>query len=103
MSRQHHMFHLHLSKKKQRTGFDKVVAVAAFAYPLSGLPQAILVFQGSTDGVSLTSWVSFSLFSLLFLIWGIMHKIKPIIVTNLLWLLVDIFIVVGTITHRMIY
>lgn len=97
------MFHVHLSKKKRRTSFDKLVGVAAFAYPLSGLPQAMLVFQGSTDGVSLTSWVFFALFSVLFLIYGIIHKIKPIIVTNLLWLLVDIFIVIGTITHRMMY
>ncbi len=102
MSRQHHAFYVHLSKKKQKDLFDKLVGVAAFLYPLSSLPQMVLVFQGSTDGVSVVSWLGFAAFSTLFLVYGLVHKIRPVIVTNFLWVLVDLFIVFGTLTHRMI-
>lgn len=91
-----------MSKKKRRTFFDKLTSVAAFIYPLSGLPQAILVSRGSTEGVSLLSWMAFAGFSILFLVYGLMHKIKPIIITNVLWLFIDAFIICGTLAHKMI-
>lgn len=78
------------------------MAVAAFVYPMSGLPQVVLVFQGSTDGVSVSSWTMFVGFSLLFLVYGMIHRIKPMVITNFLWILVDMFVVIGTVTHRMV-
>lgn len=99
MSRYH--LHIHLSKKKRKTLLDKIVMVAAYVYPLSGLPQLILVYKGEVSGVSIASWLGFACFSTLFLIYGIMHKIKPMIITNFAWLVLDLFIVFGTVTHRM--
>lgn len=87
--------HRHLQKKKKLTLFDKVVFVASFAYPLSGLPQAISVFNGNTVGVSFISWASFLVFSGLFLTYGLKHKVVPMIITNSIWLLVDGSVVVG--------
>ncbi len=95
MSRQHHILHFHLSRKKKITLFDRVVMVAAVLYPLSGIPQAFNVFKGNVDGVSVVSWLSFMAFSILFLVYGIVHKIKPMIVTNILWLFVDGLVVWG--------
>jgi hypothetical protein len=57
MSRQHPIVHAHLAQKKQLTLFDKVIILAAFLYPLSGLPQVIEVFNGQTQGVSMWSWM----------------------------------------------
>lgn len=98
MSRYH--LQVHLSKKKKRTILDKVVAVASYIYPLSGIPQLLLVYKGNVEGVAVTSWIAFACFSGLFLTYGIVHKIKPMIVINFLWLTMDILIVVGTLTHR---
>lgn len=100
MARYH--LHLHLSKKKKKTILDKVVSVASYLYPLSGLPQLLLVLQGEINGVSVASWVMFACFSALFLTYGVVHKVKPMIVVNLLWLTMDILIVFGTLTHRMV-
>lgn len=97
MSRQNHIVHAHLAKKKQLTLFDKIIILAAFAYPLSGLPQVIEVFNGHTEGVSLWSWVGFMGFSGLFLAYGLVHKIAPMIITNTLWLAVDGMVIVGLI------
>ena len=98
MSRYH--LQIHLSKKKKRTILDKVVGVASYVYPLSGLPQLLLVYKGNVPGVSVISWVAFACFSSLFLMYGIVHKIKPMIVINLLWVIMDVMIVTATLTHR---
>lgn len=99
MSRHNHLLHFHISKKKKLNYFDKFVVVASFAYPFSGVPQVLEVFNGHIDGVSLASWVGFIFFSLIFFFYGLVHKIKPMIITNALWLLVDGLIVVGIVYH----
>lgn len=100
MSRFH--VYVHLSKKRKKTILDKTVSIASFVYPLSGTPQLLSVYQGNVSGVSVVSWVSFAFFSVLFLIYGIVHKVKPMIVVNILWLIMGCLIVFGTLTHRMI-
>lgn len=90
-----------MSKRKQRTLLDHIAAVGAFVYPLTGLPQLVLIFRGETSGVSVISWFGFLLFSLLFFIYGVAHRIKPMIITNMLWIAIDAMIVTGVIVHRM--
>lgn len=98
MSRQHPIVHAHLAQKKQLTLFDKVIILAAFLYPLSGLPQVIEVFNGQIQGVSLWSWAGFIGFSALFLAYGLIHRIAPMIITNILWLAVDSLVIIGVLT-----
>lgn len=95
MSRQNHLVHAHTAKKKRLTLFDKIIIIAAFLYPLSGLPQVVEVFNGTASGVSLMSWLSFICFSALFLAYGLLHRITPMIITNILWLAVDGLVIVG--------
>jgi uncharacterized protein with PQ loop repeat len=95
MSQQNHLLHFHLSKKRRLSYFDKMVLLASFLYPLSGIPQAIEVFSGQQEGVSLLSWLGFLLFSALFLVYGLAHRVRPMVVTNILWLFIDGVIVIG--------
>lgn len=99
MSRQNPIIHTHLAKKKQLTAFDKVIIFASFAYPLCSVPQVIEVFGGQAEGVSLFSWIGFMIFSVLFLIYGWIHKVTPMIITNSLWFVVDGLVIAGLITH----
>lgn len=99
MSRQNPIIHAHLSAKKHLTLFDKIIIFASFLYPLSGMPQVIEVFNGNTAGVSLLSWIGFIGCAGLFLAYGLIHKITPMIITNTLWLAVDGLVIVGLIAH----
>ncbi|MDB5180283.1 MAG: hypothetical protein JWO54_41, partial [Candidatus Saccharibacteria bacterium] len=63
MSRENYVFQEHVKGKKKLTAFDIIVIVASFLYPLSSIYQVIAIFHGSTEGVSLYSWVSFAVFS----------------------------------------
>ena len=99
MSRQNHLLHFHISKKRQLTWLDKIAVIAAFVYPLSGLPQVIEVLQGNSEGVSVLSWLGFMAFSSFFLIYSLVHKITPMIITNALWVMIDGLIVAGVLLH----
>ena len=102
MSRQNHLLHFHISKKRQLNAFDKIAVIAAFAYPLTGVPQVISVLQGQTSGISLPSWYGFIIFAVFFLVYGVVHRIKPMVITNALWLLVDGLVVAGVFVHSMV-
>lgn len=97
----HPLVHAHIATKKKQTPFDKIVIAAAVFYPLSGLTQAFEVFQGNVAGVSVWSWLGFMGFAILFLSYGILHNIKPMIIANSLWILVDGLIVIGVLTHSL--
>lgn len=98
MARSAYLIHKHrykkTSKRKQIQGFDRVVLISSFVYPLSGIPQIIAVWQG--DGkVSVVTWVLFLLFGFVSLAYGFIHKLTPIIVNNLMWTVIDLFVIVG--------
>jgi hypothetical protein len=100
MSRQNHLLHFHISRKKRVSWLDKTAVIAAFAYPTMGLPQVIEALRGNVQGVSLYSWLGFVVFSLFFLVYGTVHKIKPMVITNVLWLIIDVLVVTGVLVHR---
>lgn len=96
----HNYLYFHLNKKKSIMLFDRLFMLAAIAYPLSSLPQVVEVFNGKSTGVSILSWSAFAFFSLLFIIYGTIHKVKPMVVTNSLWFIVQSLVVMGVVIHR---
>lgn len=90
-----------VSKKQKLEYFEKFVIAASFIYPLTGIPQVVAVFQGKVDGVSLASWLGFICFALILSAYGVVHKIKPMIINNFLWVIVDALVVSGILIHRM--
>ncbi len=95
MARSAYLIHKHKYKKnKQTQGFDRIVLLSSFVYPLSGVPQVLAVWHG--DGkVSVLTWVLFMLFGFVSLAYGFVHNLKPIIVNNLMWIVVDLCVIVG--------
>ena len=89
----HHIRHVH--HKKKISTFDRLIIAVSALYPLSGIPQLINVYEGNTEGVSVISWCIFLICAMLFLVYGIRHRVTPMIVTNALWIIVDLSIVVG--------
>jgi uncharacterized protein with PQ loop repeat len=86
-------------RKSEIALMDKIIIVAAFVYPMSALPQIFDVFSGKAEGVSVISWLCFAVFSALFLVYGLVHKVRPMIVTNLLWIIIEVTVVVGVVAH----
>jgi len=96
-------FHLykHLSKKQEVTIVDKLMSVAAVIHPLTALPQVFKIYTShDVAGISLWTWLGFMTLGLVFLAYGVVHNIKPFIVTQVLWFIVDSLVVTGILIYR---
>lgn len=95
---QNHESYPHPDKWKRL--MDKLIYVIGILVPIMTFPQLIKIWiDKNATGVSLISWSTYLIAAIFWLIYGIMHKEKPIIITNVLWIFFDIFIVVGIIIY----
>jgi MtN3 and saliva related transmembrane protein len=89
-----------LNKKKNKELVDKLMYVVGVISPLTALPQLYNIWiNKSIVGVSIVSWLLFTVIAACWLVYGLAHKEKPIIINNILWLIVDLIIVVGLIIY----
>lgn len=80
--------------------FDKFLLVIAVIGPLLTIPQIIKIFTlKNATGVSVISWSLLALFSIPWIIYGFIHKEKPIIVSYILWFILDMVVVFGTLRY----
>lgn len=62
------------------------------------IPQVIKIWiNNEVEGVSLTTWGGFLIASFFWLIYGLIHKEKPIIYTNAVVCILDFLIILGII------
>ena len=90
------------SNKGQKQHFiDNLIYPIAVAAPLMTIPQLLNIWiQRKTQGVSLLTWGAYAIVSFLWIIYGLYHKEKPIVLTNLLLFLLDSLIVLGVLLYR---
>lgn len=79
--------------------YDKFMVALAFIYPITGIPQIYKVYNGDIEGVAILSWVGFLVFVSMFLMYALIHNIKPLIITYSLWLCIDAAVVLGILYH----
>jgi uncharacterized protein with PQ loop repeat len=87
-------------KKPKKHPIDLAADLVGYVSPALGLPQAVQIYatQDAT-GLSLFSWASFAAVSAVFLIYGIRHKIKPLIVANGLWMAIYAAVIPGILIY----
>lgn len=79
---------------------DRAIYFVAVFGLLMTLPQIIRIWViKDASGVSPISWASYLVIAVFWLVYGVIHKAKPIIFTNLLWILFDAVIVIGTVIY----
>lgn len=77
--------------------FDHLIYIVVILGPIMNLPQLFKIWLSKdATGVSITSWLSFSIFSMVWFVYGILHKEKPIIFMNLTLIVIQALIAVGT-------
>lgn len=87
---------------KQKPGLlDALVNIAAIVHPLTALPQVYEIYTShDVTGVSLLTWFGFMFIGFIFLAYGISHRLRPIIVTQILWFIVDLLVIIGILLYR---
>lgn len=80
---------------------DTLVNIAAVIHPLSALPQVYTIYVSqNVAGVSLWTWLGFMVIGFIFLAYGLVHRLKPIIVTQILWFVVDALVIIGVLLYQ---
>ncbi|MGV9001839.1 MAG: PQ-loop domain-containing transporter [Candidatus Saccharimonadaceae bacterium] len=86
-------------KKKQTkyaTTVDELMTIASLIHPLTAIPQVYSIYSTQdVSGVSLWTWLGFMVIGSIFLLYAILHKLKPLIVNQTLWFIVDFMVVIG--------
>lgn len=86
---------------KSRRMLDKMICIFGISGPLLTLPQLIkILIEKSAGGVSLISWSAYLIGAIVWFVYGIAHKAKPIIITYAAWILIDLAIVAGILIYR---
>ena len=79
---------------------DNAIYGVAVLAPVMNLPQLFKIWlHQDATGVSLASWASFSVFSLIWLIYGVVHKERPIIIMNFALMIIQAGIAVGVVLY----
>lgn len=79
---------------------DKLTFVAGVIGPFTVLPQIYSIFNThSAEGVSLTTWLLIFIVTAPWVLYGIAHKDKSIIVSFALWEVANILVVIGVLLY----
>lgn len=79
---------------------DKMMGSAAFVAPLSSAPQLVTIFgKQEAAGISAASWTMYLIVALITLAYGTFHNLRPIIISQSLWVVIDILIIVGVLMY----
>lgn len=105
--------HHHIHKRKRETMLeayphknkwirylDKFLLFVAIIGPLMTLPQILKIYvEQNSAGVSVLSWGLYAFFNIPWIIYGVVHKDKPIVLGYSLWLITNIVVVVGVLIY----
>lgn len=93
--------HKQLAKKQKRTVFDNFMYIFAFTTPLFELPQLIdIISSKHASNISLITWGYLAISSLIWLIYGIKKRMRPLIVSYILYVVVEFSIAIAIILFR---
>lgn len=84
----------------EKRAVDKMMGSVAFIAPLSSAPQLVTIFgKQEAAGISAASWAMYLMAALITLAYGVFHKLRPIIISQSLWIVIDILIIVGVLMY----
>ena len=77
-------------RKESLSSVDHLALIVSIIQPLTTIPQIYLVYQSQdASQVSLFMWTGYNISSVILLLYGIKHRLLPIIVAQILWLIVQ--------------
>jgi uncharacterized protein with PQ loop repeat len=88
------------NNEKLKKLIDRLIYPIAIGGPLLTIPQIMKIWIGKqASGVSVFTWSSLVVLNFIWLIYGFLHKDKPIIITAGLAIVIDILIALGALIY----
>ncbi len=80
--------------------YDHIIYGAVILAPVLNIPQVFKVWiEKDASGVSIITWGGFSIISVMWFIYGYLHKEKPVMIMNVALVFMQIIIVIGTLRY----
>lgn len=98
-------FHHHKKKREKPSEnyvkkLDQVCLLFSVLMPATTIPQIFKIYSTQdVTGLSLSMWVLYTIGVIPFLIYGIVHKEKPLVLLNILWLIAQVVIITGILLY----
>jgi uncharacterized protein with PQ loop repeat len=112
MSSQIHHHHIHKRKRVHQklekyphpnpwiNFLDRLLIVLAVIGPMTNIPQIAKIYiEKNASGLSLLSWLLYFFLSIPWILYGIVHKEKPIIISSSLWAVTDFIVIIGILLY----
>lgn len=75
---------------------DKIMLWVALAGPVAMLPQVYQAFAAQdARGLSLITWVLWTLISIIWILYGLVHKETPIVISNVIYAFLNFSIIIA--------
>ena len=104
--------HLHLRKRLSRALepypartfwkrlLDKTVYVVGVIGPVMTIPQIVLIYVGrDASGIAPISWLAWALLDIPWIIYGLVHREFPIVITYTLWFVCNMLVFIGALLY----
>ena len=106
------LHHIHLRKRHAsgvepypansvwKRALDRVVLAVGVIGPLMTVPQILKIYLSQdAAGVSVLSWGMFALLDIPWILYGFVHRDRPIFITYTLWLIMNALVFAGAIKY----
>jgi uncharacterized protein with PQ loop repeat len=91
---------LYRNLKKEQKQIDGLMWIVGIISPISGIPQVIIIYMNqSSANLSFFSWFLWFLMTIVYLLYGIVHRIKPMIFANAAWSLIYVLILIAIVLY----
>ena len=94
-----HQNNMHKHDTKLRKFVDQAIYLFAVLGPASTLPQVYTaLIEQKIEGLSIITWVLWEIISCFWLLYGFLHKDKPIIIAQIGWIIVQTLVIIAIIS-----
>ena len=77
---------------------DDFIYIVAILIPLMTIPQILIIWTNkSAQDMSLITWSAFLVSAIMWFIYSVVHKDKPLIINSALWVILESLVVIGII------
>lgn len=105
------MYHPHPHIRKRKEPYpsarfwiyivDKLVLSAGILGPIFTIPQILNIYiSHDAGGVSPISWGAYMFLNIPWILYGLVHRERPIVITFSLWLFVNFTVFMGALIYR---
>lgn len=85
---------------KLKRVIDKCIYIVTLFGLVMTIPQLTKIWLGkNAEGVSVISWTAYLFSAGFWMAYGVVHKEKPIIFSNLAWIILELFIIIGIVMY----